>query len=66
MVFINGIPDNSTDILLLVLDSEGKTVISQKNSEQVNISNLANGIYILNILKNNSIVFTQKIIKITN
>lgn len=66
MVFINGIPDNSTDILLLVLDSEGKTVISQKNSEQVDISNLANGIYILNILKNNSIVFTQKIIKITN
>ena len=50
----------------MLINSEGKSVISQKSSDQIDISGLSNGIYILNIFKNNSIVFSQKIIKINN
>lgn len=65
-IFINGINCLEDGMEVSIINSEGKKVVSQKNSKQIDISSLSEGIYVLNIFRNNSIIFSQKIIKINN
>ncbi|MDX2174072.1 MAG: M1 family aminopeptidase [Bacteroidota bacterium] len=50
---------------ICIYNNEGKLVFKEKTKEKnvyIDISELANGIYLLNVLKKNEIVFTQKLI----
>jgi hypothetical protein len=45
-----------------VIDINGRTVMTEKNVNAINMSNLANGIYYVRVITNNG-VSSQKIVK---
>lgn len=62
-VNIKGLAHNNQNQRVEITTLEGKLVWEQKSNERIDISNFPNGIYTLNILNNNKIVYSEKVVK---
>lgn len=63
ILYVDGINFNSENIVLIIIDSQGKKVRSEKLKREINISELPTGIYVVSVISNGEILLNQKIIK---
>jgi len=62
-LYVNGINSNSGDVFVTIINAEGKKIRIEKLRNEINISDLPTGIYLVFIRSEKEILFSQKIIK---
>lgn len=62
-LYISGIDTNSDDIFVTIFDAQGKKVRIETLKNEINISELPTGIYVVLIRTDNKILLSEKIIK---
>ncbi len=63
ILYVEGLSSNYENLIVIIIDSQGKKVRTELLKKEINISELPTGLYLINIISGQEILLSQKIIK---